>query len=338
MESMPFPIPSACAKVKIAMSDLFRARSLGLPVALFAVLSFTLPNPALLAQCSPAAGSAPASAWPRVVLNVFALDPAGNPVTPSPTARFQVLQDGTAQTVQEVAGSGAPMTLALVLDSSGSDFDWHSQAVSAAQSLIDSLPAGSEVAVVVFSDHAYCDFPLAPLSSFTPRAFEHMESSGPSAVYDALVATEMYIASRAHNPRRAIVLISDGADNDSTITLQQTIDRLLVDGAPALYLLAPTPSHGHTSREESYRARRAMELLARYTGGLVFPAKRPEDIPAAAARIRAILRSQVALIYSSTTAAADGQMHRLDVHLDTRDVSIRGLPGFYAPKPLKSVP
>jgi hypothetical protein len=148
----------------------------------------------------------------------------------------------------------------------------------------------------------------------------------------------MYIATTAHNPRRAIVLISDGADNASKLNLEQTISRLLDDGAPTLYLLAPTPSRGHTSREVNYRAHRAMELLARGTGGLVFPARHPEDVPAAAARISAILQSQVALVYSSTAVAADGQMHRLDVHLDNQDVSIYGLPGFYAPKPSKSVP
>lgn len=320
------------------MSGLVPPRSARLPVALLAVLSFTALHPALLAQCSPATGSASASAWPQVVLNVLALDRAGNPVPPSPTSRFQVLQDGTPQAVLQVAASGAPITLALLLDSSGSSEDWRGQAVSAAQSLVDSLPAGSEVAVVLFSDHGYCDFPLAPVSSFTPKAFAHMNSRGPSAMYDTLVATEKYIASRAHNPRRAIVLISDGADNDSTLNLQQTINRLLDNGAPALYLLEPTPSHGRSSREENYRARRAMELLARDTGALVFPAKRPEDIPAAAARISAMLQSQVALIYRSTTAAADGQMHRLDVRPDNLDATIHGLPGFYAPKPSGSAP
>lgn len=115
------------------MSDSWRSLS-RLQAALLATISIMLPAPGLLAQCSPATGTASASAWPQIVLNVFALDRAGNPVTPAPTARFQVLQDGTAQTVQQVAGSGAPMTLAVILDSSGSNYDWRSQAVSAAKS------------------------------------------------------------------------------------------------------------------------------------------------------------------------------------------------------------
>jgi Ca-activated chloride channel homolog len=314
-------------------------RSSWLPAQLLILLGALLPPSGLPAQDSLAPGSSSGNPWPQVVLNVVTLDRAGNPAPLLATPGFQVFQDGSAQTVQQIAGANTPITLALLLDSSGSNVEWRARAVFAARSLVDTLPPGSEVAVVLFNDHAFLDLPLTPVSSFTPKAFEHMESSGRTALFDALVATEQYILAQAHNPRRAIVVISDGGDNASGLSLQQTITRFLDDGAPAVYVLATPTSHPLTRFGDAARARAVLRLLAGGAGGHVFPAKRPEDIPAAEARISAILQSQVALTYCSTATAADGQMHRLDVRLNNAEASVHQQPAVYAPKqPEKAAP
>jgi Ca-activated chloride channel homolog len=285
----------------------------------------------LSAQCGPASGSPAANAWPRVDLNVFVLDRAGNPASSAGQSAFQLIQDGAAQTIQQASGAGSPISLAMLLDSSGSNHAWRRQAISAAQSLIDSLPAGSELAIVFFSDEAFCDFPLAPVASFKPTVFQHMESRGGTALFDALIAMENYFVANAHNPRRALVLISDGGEDASKSSFNDVVRALETPGAPAFFALgAPSESQPNVSPRQYVRDHDNLRKLARAAGGLDIQARNPDDMLAIATKIAAILGSEDALTWRSADTR-DGRFHSIEVRLPTPGFAIYGLPGFYAP-------
>jgi Ca-activated chloride channel homolog len=286
----------------------------------------------LSAQCAPASGSPAADAWPQVNLNVFVLDRSGNPASLAGPSAFQLLQDGAVQTIQQTSGTGSPISLALLLDSSGSSRAWRAQAISASQSLINSLPPGSELVVVFFSDEAFCDFPLAPVTSFKPAVFQHMESRGGTALFDALIALENYFIANAHNPRRALVLISDGGEDASKSSFNDVVRALQAPGAPAFFALgAPSESQPNVSPRQDARDRDNLRKLARAAGGLDLQARNPDDMPVIAAKVSAILGSEYALTWRSAAPARDGRFHSLDVRLATPGLAIYGLPGFYAP-------
>ena len=275
--------------------------------------------------------------WPLIDLNVFVLNRAGNPGPPATPQSFQILQDGTPRTIESTASSDSPISLGLLIDTSGSTCRQRPQVVVAATTLINALPAGSEVTLVFFNDQAYCDLPLTPVSSFNPSVWQYLESRGGTALYDALFATERYFIGHGSHPRRALVLISDGGENASVLSLHQAVRILQTPGAPALFVLStptePLPNVSVSSRQTA-REQGNLGTLAAAGGGLVFTARSESDVPAVAGKIAAVMRTQTALSYRARDADRDGRLHRLEVRLPTNGdkLAIYGQPAFYAPE------
>jgi VWFA-related protein len=276
--------------------------------------------------------------WPQIDLNVFVLDRSGNPVQQTAPPLFQLLQDNAPHPIQSVVTPDSPLSLALLMDTSGSTRSEHAQAVAAATALISTLPRGSELMIVFFSDQAYCDLPFTPVASFDPSIWQHMEARGGTALYDALIATERYFIGHAHNPRRALVLISDGGENASNFSIQQAVGAIAVPGAPVLFALRtaadPNAPGANVSPQALDRDFRNLRKLTDAGGGIVVNAHRESDIPGAAARIAAMMNSQYALVYSADGVARDGGLHRIEVRLPPSGakVAIYGQPAFYAPQ------
>lgn len=268
-----------------------------------------------------------AAIWPQIDVNIFVLDRSGNPAPPTDSHDFQLLQDGAPRTIQFVSGPESPISLALLIDTSGSTRQQFPYVVPAATALIDALPPDSEVAVVFFADQAYCDLPLTPVGSFNPKVWQHLEARGGTAFYDALFATETYFIGHAGHARRALVAITDGGDDASSLSFQQVTRILQTPGAPVLYILAAPPD----PRQNAARDQRNLRSLTSAAGGVVFRARSDSDLPAVAARMSAVMRNQIALSYRAGDADRDGRRHRLEVRLPTKGSAIYGLPGFYAP-------
>ncbi|HEY6446806.1 MAG TPA: VWA domain-containing protein [Acidobacteriaceae bacterium] len=278
-----------------------------------------------------------AAIWPQINLNIFVLDQSANPAPPIDPHSFQIFQDGLPRTIQSTAAADSPISLALLIDTSGSTRRQRPQVVSAASTLIDALPPGSEVSVVFFNDQAYCDLPLTPVSSFNPSVWQYLEARGGTAFYDVLVATENYFIGHAGHPRRALVAITDGGENASGVSLQQTVRALETPAAPLFFVLdTPTepPANVSISPRQSAREQGNLRTLAAAGGGLVFTARSENDLNAVAAKIAAVMRSQIAVSYRASDADRDGRLHRLDVRLpvDGAKLRIYGQPAFYAPE------
>ena len=97
----------------------------------------------------------------------------------------------------------------------------------------------------------------------------HIESRGGTALYDAVVASADKLVADAKRPKQVLVLITDGEDNASTLTLEQTIRRVQELSGPVIYsiglLFGDEMSHA-----EVRHARRALEMLSNETGGIAF--------------------------------------------------------------------
>ncbi len=97
----------------------------------------------------------------------------------------------------------------------------------------------------------------------------HIESRGGTALYDAVVASADKLVADAKRPKQVLVLITDGEDNASTLTLEQTIRRVQELSGPVIYsiglLFGDEMSHA-----EVRHARRALEMLSTETGGIAF--------------------------------------------------------------------
>lgn len=264
--------------------------------------------------------------WPLVDLNVLVLDKDKAPQAETDAAQFRVVEDGAPQTILSLSGAEAPVSLGLLVDLSGSTCPDQSRKKSPCSSfdpiikslpeLLATLPAGSEVMVTNFSYAAFLDMKFAPAETFDIHLFDKLRSDGGTAFYDALVATEDYFAKNAKFKRRAIVVVSDGDDNASTLNLAQAIQRISCASTPMLYAINTT-KEDDTLFMERRRNKRVLELLAESAGGIVVPAYGKKHAPVGIQTIANAIHAQVSLQYSSSNASTDEKARKLDVSMAT---------------------
>jgi VWFA-related protein len=118
---------------------------------------------------------------------------------------------------------------------------------------------------------------------------------------------------KAKNPRKALLLISDGGDNHSRYTAED-IASVVRDADVQIYALGvfePEFRIGRTKEEKS--GPQLLAEIANQTGGRVYPARSLDDLPALAAKVGVELRNQYILGYSPTNKERDGTYRKVQV-------------------------
>ena len=268
-------------------------------------------------------------AWPDVNLNVVVLDKSGAPQKIDEQA-FQLFEDHAERPLRFPASVDSPVSLALLIDLSGSIYQRKPDILSAVTAIVHALPADSEVTAVDFSSVAFLDLPFTPVSKADFSFLDRLGPGGPTAFYDAVVSTEDYMVGNAKYPRRALVILSDGEDNASHNSERGASRRDELPGAPMIYACrVRDPRKTLDQFNESVVGHENLWFLAKRGGGKVFELE--PDPAAAAAQIVAAIRSQYVLQFTAADPAHDGKEHKLEVRLPVKDVQIHGLPAYYAP-------
>ena len=269
-----------------------------------------------------------------VELNVLVVDRDKHPVAGLDGKSLQILDDGTSRTIASVSGAEGPISLCLVVDDSGSTFPMRQPMIDSVVALEKALPTGSELELVHFADKAFLDIPFTPVALVDEAKLRMMESRGGTAMVDAVVASVNSVLANAHNKRRALVIISDGGDNKSTLNVEQAVRRMEVLGAPMLYALGfPNEKESH---EGNYANERRLKLLTKYGGGgVTLIAKNAKEIAKMTEEISAMIGSQVAISFTSPDTENPGRFHKLEVRRSqgAKGEEVYAMPGFFAMKP-----
>jgi VWFA-related protein len=272
--------------------------------------------------------------WPDVNLNVLVTGKHNAPQKIDEHA-FRLMEDGIERPLRSPAPADSPISLALLIDFSGSTFEHTSEIVSAVKTIVRALPADSEVTVVDFSFAGFLDIPFTPASKADLSVLDKLKPSGPTALYNALTATETYVAAEAKYPRRAIVIFSDGEDNVSTAAERGVaLYKIQQPGAPAVYSCFVAKIIWMPSRYGLFNLKR----LAKEGGGLFFKFNTdvrvdPDSAAAAAvaAQIAAAINSQYVLQFTAADAARNSKPHKLKLQLAGKDVEAHTLSTYFAP-------
>lgn len=298
--------------------------------ALMVLLALTVCAHRLDGQDRPVVTEPPITAidrvWPEVTLNLVVLDKSGAPQNIDEEA-FHLFEDRAERPLRFPAAADSPVSLALLIDASGSTYKRKPAIVSAVAAIIKALPADSEVMATSFTDRAYLEFPFSPVSKVDLSFMDRIPAAGPTALYDALVATEQYFVANAKYPRRSLVILSDGEDNASHDPIGMAYGTLAWPGAPLVYpcLIAKA---NYLERERGAGLIR-MKFLAKRSGGKMF--ELDADPAAAAAQIAAAIRSQHVLQFTAADPAHDGKLHKLEVRVPVKEVQIHVLPAYLSP-------
>ncbi len=269
-----------------------------------------------------------------VLIPVTVTDPLNRFVTGLEKEHFKIFEDKVEQTITHFASEDAPLSVGFVFDVSGSMGAKLRKSREAAAQFLKTANPEDEFFLVQFSDRPEL------IMSFTHDAEEiqnrlaFTQSKGRTALLDAIYLA-LHEMKKARNPRKALLVISDGGDNSSRYT-QGEIKNLVREADVQIYAIGifePIYSRGRTAEELSGPS--LLSEIAEQTGGRHFPVENVNELPDIAAKIGIELRNQYILGYSPTNQQRDGKYRRVQVKL----VQPKGLPplrafwrlGYYAP-------
>jgi VWFA-related protein len=270
----------------------------------------------------------------EVVLNATVLDSDHRLVNDLTKDDFKIWEDGVPQAIASFQHQDIPVSMGILVDNSGSMRDKRAAVNTAALDLVKASNSQDEAFIVNFSDEAFIDQDFTSDLTKLREGLAHIDSKGGTALYDAVVASADQLAKGAKRPKQVLLIITDGEDNASSLTLEQTIRRVQQLQGPVVYsigLLFGDEGGGRESR----RAKRALQLLSDETGGLAFFPKSLLDVDSIAAEVARDIRNQYTIGYHSTKPPTEGGYRTIKV--DARasghgKLIVRTRSGYY-PKP-----
>lgn len=266
----------------------------------------------------------------EVVLNATVLE-GSQLVQTLKQENFQVFEDGVKQTIISFQHTDLPVSIGLVVDNSGSMSKKRPAVNKAAVDLVEASNPEDEAFVVNFSDEAYIDQDFTANVNKLRDGLSHIESRGGTALYDAVVASADKLVADAKRPKQVLVLITDGEDNASTLTLDQTIRRVQELSGPVIYTIGLLFGD-EMSHAEVRHARRALELLSNETGGIAFFPKSMEQVDEIAAEVARDIRSQYTIGYHSTKPSTQPGFRRVSVTAEAQGagkMTVRTRTGYF---------
>ena len=247
---------------------------------------------------------------------------------------FRILEDGVEQTVVNLSGEDTPLSIGLLYDRSGSMGDKLQTSRQAATQFLKTMNTPDEAFLVDFADEAKV------AQAFTSRPEEldlklgSLQPGGLTALLDA-VHVGLSEMKTARNPRRGLLIISDGGDNHSRYTGRE-IQGLVREADVQIYAMGvfePSISLGMSTEEVS--GPKLLAEIAEQTGGRAFSATSGRDLPSVATRIGIELRNQYVLAYQPSNQEKDGKFRRVEVRVNPQpglpELKVHWRLGYYAP-------
>jgi len=160
------------------------------------------------------------------------------------------------------------------------------------------------------------------------RGVRALRPGGGTAMYDALyfACRDKLIKTQATGPlRRAIILLSDGDDNQSHVSREEAIE--MAQRAEVIVYTISTNVTGTRSKFD-----KVLERIADATGGRAFFPFQLTDVANAFVEIQDELRSQYALSYKPAEFKTDGRFHSIEILAQNhKNLRVRSRRGYYAP-------
>ncbi|HEY0759549.1 MAG TPA: VWA domain-containing protein [Acidisarcina sp.] len=268
----------------------------------------------------------------EVVLNATVLDDNNHLVTTLDKSAFSVTEDGVPQTIASFQHEDIPVSMGILIDNSGSMRQKRQAVNSSALDLVKASNAQDEAFIVNFSDEAFIDQDFTSDINKLRDGLSHIDSKGGTALYDAVAAAADQLTKNAKRSKQVLLIITDGEDNASTLSLEQTIQRIQALQGPVVYSIGLLFKDDGGGGREAHRARQALTLLSRETGGVAFFPKSLDDVDAVAAEVARDIRNQYTIGYHSTKPASQGgyRLVRVDAHArGMRHLIVRTRTGYY---------
>jgi VWFA-related protein len=244
---------------------------------------------------------------------------------------FKVLDDGRPpqSVVHFRRETDLPLRVALLVDASSSIRERFKFEQEASIEFFSQIirPKFDKAMVLGFDSTSEVTQDFTDQTEFLGKGVRMLRPGGGTAMYDAL-----YFACRDKlaktdpglTVRRAVVLLSDGDDNQSHVTREEAIEMAL-RAEVVVYAISTNISGG------PHRGDKELERIAEATGGRVFFPFHIEDVANYFSEIQDELRSQYAIAYKPTAFAFDGRFRTIEISTLDKKFKVRSRKGYYAP-------
>ncbi len=270
-----------------------------------------------------------------VLIPVSVTDPLGKFVTGLDKDNFALAEDKIPQVIQTFSSDDAPMSIGLVFDTSGSMGAKLQVSRLAVSEFVKTANPVDEFFVIQFNDHPQMLVPFTTDTGLVQNKLMFVQSKGRTALLDGVYMAMNEMRRRAKNPRKAILIISDGGDNSSRYTPREVKDAVREADVQiyGLGVFERMENRGRTPEELA--GPDLLHELASLTAGTSFVLDDPRQMPDVAMKIAVELRNEYVLGYTSTNKVRDGKYRRVQVKM----AKVKGLPkltatfrtGYYAP-------
>ncbi len=246
---------------------------------------------------------------------------------------FRVAEDERSQTITNFSSeTDLPLTIALLVDTSGSIRDkLRFEQEAAIEFFYSTLQRGKDKALVISFDSG-----VDLLQDFTDDpekladAVRKIRAGGGTSLYDAIYLSVTQKLASQQGPRRVVILITDGDDNSSRVSLTETLEAAQRNDV-TIYSIS-TNSTAFFGSKEQERGDKTLKKFSDETGGKAFFPLKIQDLASSFLDIHDELRSQYQIGYRPSNGKMDGTFRRIRVDVADKRFKARARTGYYMPK------
>jgi Ca-activated chloride channel homolog len=235
-----------------------------------------------------------------VVLHATVVDDKQRLVTNLDKSAFTVMEDGQPKEITQFRHEDIPVAVGIVVDNSGSMRDKRSAVNTAALNFVRASNPQDEVFIVNFDTDAYLDADFTASVPKLREGLEKIESKGGTALYDAVFAASSHLGKKAKLEKRVLLLVTDGWDNASTLSLEQAVQSVQTENGPTIYTV------GILDEEGRKKGKRALKELAEQTGGVAFFPRDLTEVDSITRAVARDIRNQYIIGYKKDPTKAAG--------------------------------
>jgi Ca-activated chloride channel homolog len=236
--------------------------------------------------------------------------------------KFRVREDGVAQKLTAFAGENIPLEVVVAVDVSESMTDAMPTLKAAVKGFLGALRPADQVSLLAFNDNIFTLARRSTDPKVRLKAVDRLSPWGGTALYDAILTA---IAAVGKQPgRRALVVFTDGEDQNSVSTMKRVQTRLESSDATIF-----TIGLGRSVTNRTLSA--SLEQIASMSGGRAFIVDDVKELDRVFHEIVEELSHQYLLSYASSNEARDGSWRKIQVEVADKSLRVRHRQGYRAP-------
>lgn len=275
----------------------------------------------------------------EVQLPISVLDKEGRPIDGLKQEHFQIFEDKVLQTIKTFRHEDIPLSLALVIDNSGSMRNKRERVNSSALAFVRESNPEDETTIINFDDSAYLEQEFTGSIGDLIDALENIDARGETALYDALYLASEKLMKDGKRDKKVLLVISDGEDTASKYGINKVMDALRKSKITlyAIGLLEEDDQRGGLFKKApSKKAKEELTKFADLTGGRAYFPKSLDEVENLVKGIAHDLRNHYTISYTPTNRTLDGGWREITVKVNPPKnmpkFSANTKQGYYAPK------